>query len=500
MAYYKPPQQQKAENPNVVGNVLKDTAKAVLPVGAAALGNMLLPGIGGAAAGALTSSIMNNIMANGGPLTEYEGGGTHEQNPNGGIPVGKFLVEEGETNFDNYIFSNRLQLSKDKAKELGFSLGNMSYADASKKIKNKYKGREDDTTAQKSMIKELSRLKEAHEAERMLAMDNDFNEFSKKYGGYLKSNNGKITMALGGPTNLTKTYEQFLKESGYVDNAVAKNAYQQYVKQTQEAINPTGKPYMTLKPGEVNIPQVGPDVETNPVTEYMDFETPQLETPVPEVNLETPDVKVGDVSEVLDISDDVAQAKEDTNFMDQANPYMRMAPVASNLINLYRLTRSKPEMKDANDFMSNVEFEANLVDREQINRDIRQSEATASRNIRDASGGNSARFLASRMGLNTRANQSLAQANMQSDALDAQELARVQNANYTQDANNLRMKLQIEDINDRDLDVYQSAVADQIGLIGQNIGSIGKEGMDRNTANSVFDYMLDKVGKVKYKE
>jgi len=493
MAYYKPPQQQKAENPNVVGNVLKDTAKAVLPVGAAALGNMLLPGIGGAAAGALTSSIMNNIMANGGPLTEYEGGGTHEQNPNGGIPVGKFLVEEGETNFDNYIFSNRLQISKDKAKELGFSLGNMSYADASKKIKNKYKGREDDTTAQKSMIKELSRLKEAHEAERMLAMDNDFNEFSKKYGGYLKSNGGKITMALGGPlkTKQTQDFQDWLDinqpgwADGYDNGTLNKGkGYGNFGPLTTKAFDKYKDSYFLDKDSDI--------------VNNMDFGFSKPETPTPNVEFDDVDIE----NPIYD--ENLPKPKEpntdENTFMDQANPYMRMAPVASNLINLYRLTRSKPEMKDANDFMSNVEFEANLVDREQINRDIRQSEATASRNIRDASGGNSARFLASRMGLNTRANQSLAQANMQSDALDAQELARVQNANYTQDANNLRMKLQIEDINDRDLDMYQSAVADQIGLIGQNIGSIGKEGMDRNTANSVYDYMLDKIGKVKYKE
>jgi hypothetical protein len=44
-------------------------------------------------------------------VTQYSGGGTHQQNPNGGIPIGKAKVEEGEVrvDFDNgsYIFSNR---------------------------------------------------------------------------------------------------------------------------------------------------------------------------------------------------------------------------------------------------------------------------------------------------------------------------------------------------------------------------------------------------------
>jgi len=54
--------------------------------------------------------------ANGGELqmsntepTVYTTGGTHEQNPNGGIPIGnKGLVEQGEVRYGDYIFSNRL--------------------------------------------------------------------------------------------------------------------------------------------------------------------------------------------------------------------------------------------------------------------------------------------------------------------------------------------------------------------------------------------------------
>jgi len=62
--------------------------------------------------------------ANGGPLdadiakynkdiTYYANGGTHEQNPLGGIPIGnKGLVEQDEFRFGDYIFSNRLKPNK----------------------------------------------------------------------------------------------------------------------------------------------------------------------------------------------------------------------------------------------------------------------------------------------------------------------------------------------------------------------------------------------------
>lgn len=51
------------------------------------------------------------------PVTEYKGGGTHKQNPNGGIQVGqKARVEEGEIRVDfdegSYIFSNRIPYNK----------------------------------------------------------------------------------------------------------------------------------------------------------------------------------------------------------------------------------------------------------------------------------------------------------------------------------------------------------------------------------------------------
>lgn len=49
-------------------------------------------------------------------VTVFEGGGSHEQNPLGGIPQGigqngkQNLVEEGETKWNDYIFSNEIKL------------------------------------------------------------------------------------------------------------------------------------------------------------------------------------------------------------------------------------------------------------------------------------------------------------------------------------------------------------------------------------------------------
>lgn len=78
-----------------------------------------------------------NIAAYGGPLFNHGGdwsngltfineGGTHSENPLGGVPVGvdqegtPNLVEEGEIIWNDYVFSNRLKPSKKQLETIGF--------------------------------------------------------------------------------------------------------------------------------------------------------------------------------------------------------------------------------------------------------------------------------------------------------------------------------------------------------------------------------------------
>lgn len=83
------------------------------------------------------NSSLLNIAAYGGPLFNHGGdwsngltfineGGTHEQNPLGGVPVGvdqegtPNLVEEGEIIWNDYVFSNRLKPTKKQLETIGF--------------------------------------------------------------------------------------------------------------------------------------------------------------------------------------------------------------------------------------------------------------------------------------------------------------------------------------------------------------------------------------------
>lgn len=110
-----------------------------------------------------------NKYADGG-LIEYEGGGTHEENPNGGIQVGvdpegvPNMVEEGETRKGDYVFTNRespLKATLDKLKIRASK--NATYADISKKISKEAEERPNDHISKRGQDVMLERLALAQE-------------------------------------------------------------------------------------------------------------------------------------------------------------------------------------------------------------------------------------------------------------------------------------------------------------------------------------------------
>ena len=111
------------------------------------------------------------MYANGGNmLTEFTEGGTHEENPLGGIPQGQGpnglnLVEEDETKFEDYIFSNQLKLDKNIAEEFDLPkkyIGK-TFADISKLLTKPKSRREDDAIEIADNQRNLEKLRSAQE-------------------------------------------------------------------------------------------------------------------------------------------------------------------------------------------------------------------------------------------------------------------------------------------------------------------------------------------------
>jgi hypothetical protein len=92
-------------------------------------------------------------FAMGGQLTEFEG----QLHEDGGIPLGDSNneVEGGETASKEYIYSDQIKLPWNKKK---------TFAEESKRISAKYKGRESDVLAKKSMEIELDKLRDMQES------------------------------------------------------------------------------------------------------------------------------------------------------------------------------------------------------------------------------------------------------------------------------------------------------------------------------------------------
>lgn len=106
---------------------------------------------------------------------EFNAGGTHEENPNGGVLQGfdsqgiPNTVEEGEVKVNTpngeYVFSNRLKLSKEECKKLKIPEGS-TYAEAAKILRKDYDERPNDTISKKGWEQFQNMLIESQELQK----------------------------------------------------------------------------------------------------------------------------------------------------------------------------------------------------------------------------------------------------------------------------------------------------------------------------------------------
>lgn len=106
-------------------------------------------------------------------MTHIDAGGSHEENPNEGVQMGvdregtPNLVEEGETVFNDYVYSNRIELD-DKAKE-AFHVNKkhkIAYSDFSKKLEKESVERPNDPISQAGLKAQLEDLAEHQERQK----------------------------------------------------------------------------------------------------------------------------------------------------------------------------------------------------------------------------------------------------------------------------------------------------------------------------------------------
>lgn len=126
-------------------------------------------------------------------VTIIGNGGTHEQNPFEGVPMGVApdgapnLVEQGEVKFNDYVFSNRLFATGGllAAHNLPTTYADHSFADIAEKLSRESSERPNDPISKRGLISAMTRLQQAQEQLRA-------EEQNRKYakGGHLFAGGG----------------------------------------------------------------------------------------------------------------------------------------------------------------------------------------------------------------------------------------------------------------------------------------------------------------------
>ena len=172
-----------------------------------------------------TYNMFSNYYAEGGNMnnggdfsngvTIIGNGGTHEENPMSGVPMGiapdgiPNFVEQDEVKFNNYIFSNRLNATTELLKiyNLPTTYANHSFAYIAKKLSKESSERPNDPISKKGLTDTMMKLQQAQEQLRMKEQNKQFNKnkhyFSKggftwlRYAPAVGVGLGVLTDALG---------------------------------------------------------------------------------------------------------------------------------------------------------------------------------------------------------------------------------------------------------------------------------------------------------------
>lgn len=154
-------------------------------------------------------------------VTIFGEGGTHEENPNQGIPQGvdqngvPNLVEEGEVKYQDYIFSNRLKADKEILEMVGLpdKYKRKKYSDLAEKASKESEERPNDPISKAGLEDSMLRLQVAQEVQRAKKKGNKFSKGGRLFdaGGFrfrqdVPGSNQFVTNNRDGSVGVTGNY------------------------------------------------------------------------------------------------------------------------------------------------------------------------------------------------------------------------------------------------------------------------------------------------------
>ena len=491
-------------------------------------------------------NMMSSYFANGGQIGEQQApgltfinnGGTHEQNPLGGVPQGvdpqgtPNLVEEGEVKTNNnYVFSNRNKPTTELLKEVGLphNLKTLTFADIAKLISKESSERPNDPISKKGLETQLAKLKQAQEMYNQQEFENRMQNDPEFREQVLAQQQAQVqqqqiqqqapqqqmmpqqqipeqqTFANGGNLFLYGAQMDGRKKNGlYNDfndpiildpiptNNTTPNAYNKYVNSFGQIIPNTN---------------IGKDFNYYQEPVYNIDDTPQ--------------------STVLFNSDDKSIPESDKKSFGINPTDLRYAPAVANVGILGKLLADTPDYSNANalinmqagkvsatplrDYMTYKPSDTNYL----LNQ-LHQQQAASRNSLANASGGNRATYLASALGsdynyginagnvakqtqeyndaqkrmvfdFNRATNQYNAQSKLQADLANASAQAEMNRLN----SQGYLTKQQIADS-------YNQDIASAISGVAENLGTIGTNEFNLNMANSMTKYAVNRDGVITY--
>lgn len=470
----------------------------------------------------LDSGLESNFYAEGGNLTEFNAGGTHEQNPFGGIPQGigangnPNLVEEGETRNGDYVFSNRIKATKEDLEKFGLSgkFADKSIADISKVLSKESKERPNDPISQRGYEDAMGKLtmlqdfyKQGSAIQQEQAMQN--NIYSQ--GGYLGLDSWGINRLRN---NTPPVYESNNLDTPYTTNSgqplgVAPQPLQAVA--PTNSINNAFQQYASSL-GINSLPSVRIGLEGS---KPAPMNTVDRSTPLGLGNTITPRVGLDQIPDYRKVG------HIDTSVSDGSSKlglhHLRYAPLVGSAIGVlsdlfggnkpdYSIANSLDEFKPNNTPYTPEYITERLdytpLDREyHANKLLAKSNAT-DRHIINTSAGNSATAHAGLLANAYNSQQSLGDLYRKAEEYNDQQAERVAGFNRQTSMHNSQLALQAEQMSranqelglrfamakaqmmQAERDKYQASRSANLTNLFDNLGMVGREEFARTMVNS----------------
>lgn len=254
-------------------------------------------------------------------ITIIGNGGTHEESPYEGVQIGvdaegiPNLVEEGEVIFNDYVFSDRMDVPNSIRSSLGLSKGkNLTFAKAAKKLSKEAEERPNDPISKRGLMSSMTRLQQAQEIVR--------EEKQASLEGRQYAHGGKMGNLFDGTG----------PEDNYLE---ARNFYDNYLNNTYGK-NPNTSNYSLTGKNNV-IPSTMPSYTPAPDdNELLDIARVRLG--------EEPKGKVTPVLEpLINSNSNTSNTNNNSNLT-----WLRYAPVVGAAIGLGQNIFSKPDYSSSN--------------------------------------------------------------------------------------------------------------------------------------------------------